>query len=304
MNITWIGSPNFDNARKPIDRIIIHWIVGTLASADAQFQKPKGTSAHYGIEDIVIHQYVQESDVAYHAGVYAMNQRSIGIEHSASPDRPASEQTYKTSGQLVARICKDYNIPLDRTHILKHSEVKATQCCGTVDVDKIIEIAKTFSQEMVTIAQSELDQIRLDRDTHWNNYTASQQELELVKKINAELNIDYDGVKQELNSYKGILQTFATLLGTKVTETEKMAGEITRLNGTQDLYNSVSKTNENLMNEVAELQNEKGTLTTANQDLLQEKKDLTTALEYCRLKTQYKTLKEYSVLERLLSLFS
>jgi len=145
MNIQWIGSPNYDTNRKSIAKIIIHWIVGSLASADAQFQKPSGTSAHYGVEDGTIHQYVQESNVAYHAGVYSVNQESVGIEHSASPDRAASEATYKTSGQLIYEIAKRYNIPLDRQHILKHSEIKATQCCGTVDVDKLISIAKSFT---------------------------------------------------------------------------------------------------------------------------------------------------------------
>lgn len=143
MTIKWIGSPNFDTNRKPIDRVVIHWMAGTLAGTDAQFQKKTpGSSAHYGIEDRNIHQYVKEENVAYHAGNYAMNQRSIGIEHSAAPDRLASEETYQTSAELVADICKRYSIPLDRTHILKHSEIKPTQCPGTIDLDKIIQLAK------------------------------------------------------------------------------------------------------------------------------------------------------------------
>lgn len=165
MNIKWVGSPNFDKNRKPIDRIVIHWMVGNLASADAQFQKKDpGTSAHYGVEDENIHQYVNENEVAYHAGVYAMNQRSIGIEHSASPDRPASEKTYQTSGQLIREIAQRYNIPLDRTHIIKHSEVKATQCCGTVDIDKLIAIAKQGG----STTPDELSQATKDRDINWN----------------------------------------------------------------------------------------------------------------------------------------
>lgn len=140
----WIGSPNFDTSRKPIDRVVIHWFgAGNQAGADAQFQKPNGTSAHYSVEDSSIHQYVKEEHTAYHAGVYAMNQRSIGIEHSATPDRPATEATYQTAGKLLGEICRRYNIPFDRSHIIKHSEVpKATQCCGTIDIDKLITIAQ------------------------------------------------------------------------------------------------------------------------------------------------------------------
>jgi len=145
MNKTWVGSPNYDESRATIDRVVIHWMAGTLASADAQFKKTGGTSAHYGIENDVVHQYVLEKNTAYHAGNYAMNQRSIGIEHSAAPGRDATEETYKTSGELVAQIAKAYNIPLDRAHIIKHSEVVPTQCCGTVDVDKIISIARSIN---------------------------------------------------------------------------------------------------------------------------------------------------------------
>lgn len=160
MNITQKPSPNFDSDRKPIDRIVIHWIVGNLATADAQFTKPNGTSAHYGIEDDQVHQYVQENKVAYHAGNYPMNQRSIGIEHSAAPDRPASESTYQTSGQLVGEIAKRYNIPLDGQHILRHSEVVSTQCCGTVDVDKIINIAKQQPMDdTLTKKATQFDQV-------------------------------------------------------------------------------------------------------------------------------------------------
>lgn len=146
MKIDWIGSPNYDSNRKPITTIVIHWFgIGKLKGADATFQKAGGTSAHYAIEDITVHQYVKESDVAYHAGNYAMNQKSIGIEHSAEPNRPASDATYNSSAELVATICKKYNIPLDRTHIIKHSEVKATQCPGTMDLDRIISLAKAFN---------------------------------------------------------------------------------------------------------------------------------------------------------------
>lgn len=193
--IKWIGSPNFDTNRTNIDRIIIHWIVGNLASADAVFAKAGGVSAHYAVEDGTIHQYVKEENVAYHAGVYSMNQRSIGIEHSASPDRPASDQTYDTSGKLIAEIAKRYNIPLDREHILKHSEVKATQCCGTVDIDRLITIAKQQSGEMVTITQKELDTIRNDRDKNWNLY---QEEV----SKNAELTKQIQDLQQQLQNLR------------------------------------------------------------------------------------------------------
>lgn len=165
MNYKWVGSPNYDTNRKTIDRIVIHWMVGTLASADTQFQKATpGTSAHYGVENSEVHGYVKEEHVAYHAGVYAMNQRSIGIEHSAAPDRPATDETYETAGELLAQIAKRHNIPLDRTHIIGHKEIKATQCPGTMDIDRLIAIAKRKSEPQV----DQLQVCQTDRDTNWN----------------------------------------------------------------------------------------------------------------------------------------
>lgn len=142
---TWIGSPNYTEGRQgeTIDRVVIHWADGTLASTDQVFQDVvRQTSSHYGIENSTIHQYVKETDTAYHAGVWSMNLRSIGIEHSASPDRPATASTIDTSAKLVADICKRYNIPCDRKHVIKHSEVPyATACPGTIPIDQIVSKA-------------------------------------------------------------------------------------------------------------------------------------------------------------------
>lgn len=179
MNITFKYSPNFDSNRKPIDRIVIHWIVGNLAAADAVFSKTGGTSAHYGVEDETVHQYVYEDKVAYHAGNYAMNQRSIGIEHSAAPGRPASDKTYETSAQLIARIASENNFPLDRTHVIKHNEVIATQCPGTMDVDRLITLAKKYKGGG---SMDTLDSLRKQRDDNWNLYQKALKDQDAIRK--------------------------------------------------------------------------------------------------------------------------
>lgn len=185
MNIIQKPSPNQDGNRVKIDRVVIHWIVGNLASADAVFSKTSpGTSAHYGIEDDKIHQYVAENRVAYHAGNYPVNQRSIGIEHSAQPGRVASDKTYETSAQLIAEISKRYGIPLDRTHIIKHSEVKATQCPGTMDLDRLISLAKKYQGGG---SVNENDKVRLERDRNWNLYQEAKKEAD-VNRIDRDKN--------------------------------------------------------------------------------------------------------------------
>src|SRR3990167_2340630 len=137
MTIYWKGSTNFDSNRKPITTIVIHWFgIGTLESANSRFQNSgSGVSAHYGISGQTVYKWVEEDKVAYHAGNYEVNQRSIGIEHDAtgsgdSNPHNASDLTYQTSIELIKQICQRHNIPVDRQHIIGHREVKATQCPG------------------------------------------------------------------------------------------------------------------------------------------------------------------------------
>lgn len=137
MNIQWIGSPNFTNTRdgRPISEFIIHWMVGNMASTDATFQnRARNTSAHFGVEDDNVHQYVKVTDTAYHAGNWGVNQTSIGIEHSAGPGRNASDATYESSAQLIAKCIRENGAP--RAY-RKHSAIVATQCPGTIDVARI-----------------------------------------------------------------------------------------------------------------------------------------------------------------------
>lgn len=135
----WIGSPNFNEGRagSGIDRIVIHYIVGTLAAADGTFLDPEAqVSAHYGIGEGELHQYVGEENTAWHAGDLSMNQRSIGIEHSADQDRAPDQFTYDTSIALCTRICREYGLD-PQAQIIPHNSVVSTSCPGTVDLQLI-----------------------------------------------------------------------------------------------------------------------------------------------------------------------
>lgn len=156
MNIKWIGanSNNYTAGRsgKTINKIVLHWIVGTLESADATFANPdRKASAHYGIGDEEIHQWVKEEDTAWGASNWDVNQTCINIEHEGGwllPDgtrQKPSDATHKTSAELVADICRRYNLPIDRNTIHVHNEYSTTTCPGTLDVNRIIELAKGFS---------------------------------------------------------------------------------------------------------------------------------------------------------------
>lgn len=149
MTIQFRQSPNYDKGRRgtPIDTIIYHWINGPLSIADAAFARPsRMASAHFAVEDETVHQYVKIEDTAWHAGVYKVNMRSVGIEHSAQPGRDASEATYETSARLVLDIAQHIGRRVGDFQHLPHRAVKNTACPGTIDIDRIVRRAMELEQ--------------------------------------------------------------------------------------------------------------------------------------------------------------
>lgn len=112
----------------PLDLVVIHVTQATYTSTLGVFQNPrKKVSAHYVVRsaDGHIAQCVREHDIAWHAGNWDYNTRSIGIEHEGWVDRPAyfTNALYQESARLTAAICTRYAIPKDRGHIIGHYEV-------------------------------------------------------------------------------------------------------------------------------------------------------------------------------------
>jgi hypothetical protein len=111
----------------PVDMIVIHDIEGTYGSAIQMFQDPnREASAHYVISDAgQIAQMVLEKDIAWHAGNWDYNTRSIGIEHEGFAEGPNWYTTtmYRASAQLAASICSRWGVPMDRTHVIGHYQV-------------------------------------------------------------------------------------------------------------------------------------------------------------------------------------
>ncbi|MFE2989237.1 N-acetylmuramoyl-L-alanine amidase [Streptomyces sp. NPDC059262] len=115
----------------PLNYVIIHVTQETYADALGIFQNPaKQVSAHYVVRssDGHIAQCVRERNIAWHAGNWDYNTRSIGIEHEGWVDQPEyfTDALYQSSADLTAAICAKYGIPMDRAHILGHSEVPGT----------------------------------------------------------------------------------------------------------------------------------------------------------------------------------
>jgi N-acetyl-anhydromuramyl-L-alanine amidase AmpD len=129
------SSSNYTASDRPSsyspDRVIIHVTQETYADTLAIFRNPQSkVSAHYVVRsaDGHIAQCVHEADIAWHAGNWDYNTRSIGIEHEGWVTKPAyfTNALYTQSARLTAAICATYGIPKDRTHIIGHYQVPGT----------------------------------------------------------------------------------------------------------------------------------------------------------------------------------
>ncbi|GGN47982.1 amidase [Streptomyces albiflavescens] len=138
----WIPAPyeefgegdygNHDLGDRPVSQsikyIVIHDTEGTWDGVLKLVQDPTYVSWNYTLRstDGHIAQHVKAKDVAWHAGNWYINAKSIGLEHEgflASPDAWYTEEMYQASARLVKYLAKKYAIPLDRQHILGHENV-------------------------------------------------------------------------------------------------------------------------------------------------------------------------------------
>lgn len=115
----------------PLDYVVIHVTQETYPTTLSIFQNPqKKVSAHYLVRSADGHvaQCVREADIAWHAGNWDYNTRSIGIEHEGWVDQPQwfTNALYEQSAKLTAAICTKYGLPKDRAHIIGHYEVPGT----------------------------------------------------------------------------------------------------------------------------------------------------------------------------------
>lgn len=125
----WVpaSESNYTAGRESdISAVVIHVTQGSYAGTISWFQNPDAeVSAHYVVQssDGEITQMVREADTAWHAR--DGNPYSVGIEHEGYVDDPAwfTDVMYRSSAALTADIAAEYGIPLDREHIVGHSEV-------------------------------------------------------------------------------------------------------------------------------------------------------------------------------------
>jgi uncharacterized protein (TIGR03382 family) len=115
---------NTSRAGAAIQYIVIHDTEGGWDASVATLQNDPGKSVQYIVNtDGKVGQFVDESVVAYHAGNYHYNQRSVGIEHVGYATKPYPEAQYAASAKLVDYLAKKYNVKRDRAHIIGHDQI-------------------------------------------------------------------------------------------------------------------------------------------------------------------------------------
>lgn len=122
--------------QNKIEKIVVHWVGNAGSSAVANrnyFENLQNThktyaSSHYviGLDGEII-RCIPENEVAFHAGSYSMNRKSIGIE-DCHPDWDGkfNDNTYNSLVELCADICKRYELSVD--DIIRHYDVTGKNC--------------------------------------------------------------------------------------------------------------------------------------------------------------------------------
>ena len=117
-------------AKQQIEYIVIHDTEGSYAGTIQLAQDKDWVSWNYTMRSVDGHtaQHVKAKDVAWHAGNWYVNAKSLGIEHEgfAAQGTWFTEAMYRNSAKLVRYLAREHNIPLDRQHILGHDNVPAT----------------------------------------------------------------------------------------------------------------------------------------------------------------------------------
>jgi N-acetylmuramoyl-L-alanine amidase len=143
----WTGCPatNYHAGRRGFrpEAIVVHIMDGTFDAGETVCLDPTTQkSAHYGVSRAgVVHQYVDENDTAFHAGIVVNptwrllkagvnpNFYTCGIDHEGKPDDVWPDEQLSASAALILQIAARWAIPLDSDHIIRHDQIRASKIC-------------------------------------------------------------------------------------------------------------------------------------------------------------------------------
>lgn len=135
----WCNKGNFTESNRKsseIDTLVIHYTGndGDTAANNGNYFKNNvvETSAHYFVDDTTVVRSVADKNIAWHAGDWDINCRSIGIEIAGSTTE-CTGKTLENVILLTQRLMKKYNIKKDR--VIRHYDANGKLCpaywCGS-----------------------------------------------------------------------------------------------------------------------------------------------------------------------------
>lgn len=233
MNIINIPSPNFITGRKTFTpaAVVIHIMEGSLSGTDSWFQSTQSkVSAHYGIgKNGEVHQYVQETNTAWHAGrvnspswqlikpaangMYINpNFYTVGIEHEGNDDSNWTDEMYNSSSEMVRTICNRWNIPFDRNHIIGHHEIYSLKTCpgSKVDLNKLIALASGIPVQENNPVEKIMESGKATTKVLLNIRTQPNTGTAPFTKVPTGVQLSYDGFTNNGEEVNGISKWYFT----------------------------------------------------------------------------------------------
>lgn len=141
----WCNKGNFTESNRKsseIDTLVIHYTGnnGDTAENNGNYFKNNvvETSAHYFVDDTTVVRSVADKNIAWHAGDWDINCRSIGIEIAGST-KECTGRTLENVIALTKELMKKYNISKER--VIRHYDANGKLCpafwCGSQQKDRL-----------------------------------------------------------------------------------------------------------------------------------------------------------------------
>lgn len=155
-----------------IQFVVDHYNCGDLTVEGCySVWQTREASAHYQVESSGrIGQLVWDGDTAWHAGNWAANQKSIGIEH-ANQGNTMTDACIENGAHLCAAICKYYGLgrPEWLKNVFPHCYFSATSCPGPLKEgtsyhDRYMERAQHWYDVMTGAASDDSDKDKNPQD--------------------------------------------------------------------------------------------------------------------------------------------
>lgn len=139
----WIGCKYFSTGRdgRKVSILVPHISEApTIGSIDNTFNGSRQASTHYAVDDINIHQYVNEADTAWAVGNWDGNCRSISIECIGTTANPPSRATLDNCARLMVDIANRHGLGklVLGQNVKRHKDFAATSCPSTLDLDYLM----------------------------------------------------------------------------------------------------------------------------------------------------------------------